>query len=134
VLFRSIRASLSQLAYYNDKAGYFDDVEVTVQYNPDRTPKDMEAEFDVDNKKKLAGVLNLVDLVVKYAQGITTREDAMKYLEERAKETARLRELGLVSDSFAWKDEQNQGDKEGPDEQGKENDQGSADSEIPAGD
>jgi hypothetical protein len=107
---KTIKASLSQLAYYNNQPGYFDDVEVDVQYNPDRTPRDMDAEFDSDNKKKLAGVLNLVDLVMKYIPGYDTREKAIKFLEERAAETKRLRELGLMDGSFTW----NEGDEAAP--------------------
>ncbi len=101
---RVIAACLDQLAYHNNKPGYFSDVVVTVQYNPNRTPRDFEAEFNQDMKKMLVKYLNLIDLVLKYEPGIKTREQALEFLKMKAEEKKQLEELGLISKAptFEW--------------------------------
>ena len=88
-----IRNCLDILAVENGQPNYWDGLEVSVSYCPDRTPRDMDAEFQEDLRKRQERVINLVDMVMKYVSGIETREDAVKYLEARAEEDKKLRGL-----------------------------------------
>jgi hypothetical protein len=92
-----IKGALSQLAFYNNKAGLFDNLSVDIKYNPDRTPRDVDAEFLADQKKLLTKYLNLVDIVMKYEPSVKTREDAIAYLKLRAEENKQLQALGVIN-------------------------------------
>jgi len=116
---KMIKACLEQLAYYNNKPNHFDPVQVVINYNPDRTPRDTDAEFQTDVKRLFMGFYNLVDMVLKYERGVETREQAIAFLKERAKEKKELKEKGIIGSSFEWTED---------DQTGK------ADSEISEGD
>lgn len=88
-----IKTSLEILAYHNGRSGYFDDVNITVRYNPDRTPRDRSLELEEDMKEKLLLVKNLVDIVIKYGEGVDTREDALKYIEDRLEEDKQIADM-----------------------------------------
>jgi hypothetical protein len=87
-----------------------------VEYNPDRTPRDMDAEFLADQKRMVTGYMNLVDLVIKYESGIDTREQAMEFLRGKADEKKQLQAMGLVGAPITgeWADEPS--DKEANDD------------------
>jgi len=104
---KTIRACLDQLAFYNNKPGYFDDVTINIKYNPDRTPRDLDAEIMKDFRLKAIGYLNLVDMVLKYERGIETRKQALEFLELKAEEKKQLIEMGLIqaAPTFEWKDD-----------------------------
>lgn len=118
---RMIATCLDMLAFHNGQPGKFKDVKITIQYNPDRTPRDIDAEFEQDMKKKLIGFLNLVDLVLKYESGIETREQALKFLEAKAEEKKKLQEMGLIAKpiEFNWNDDD---DKSGSDKKVQKSD------------
>jgi len=88
-----IRNSLDVLAVENGRPGYWEGLEVGVSYCPDRTPRDMDVEFQEDLRKRQERVINLIDLVIKHVSGVETREDAVKYLEDRAKEDKKIQAL-----------------------------------------
>lgn len=113
---RTIKGALEQLAYYNGRPGLFRDLQVEVKYNPNRTPVDVEAEFKADAAKLIQNYYNLVDLVMKYEQGIETREQAMEWLKVRADEKKKMREMGLISSGFQWEDTGEQPTREDEDE------------------
>lgn len=114
-----IMACLSQLAYYNGTPGKFDSVQAQVQYNPDRTPRDNDIEFQNDAKKLVTGFWNLVDMVMKYEPDIGTREQAIELLAKKAKEKKLLQEMGLIGSAFQWQDGENPGDEPGIKSEGK---------------
>jgi len=117
---KTIKACLDQLAFYNNKPGHFDDVTINIKYNPDRTPRDLDAEIMKDLKLKVIGYLNLIDLVLKYESGIETREQALEFLKQKAEEKKKLQEMGLIqaAPTFDWKDD----------------DSSSSDKKVPEGD
>ena len=80
---------------------------INIKYNPDRTPRDLEMEILKDLRLKAIGYLNLIDLVLKYESGIETREQAMKFLAQKAEEKKKLQEMGLIqaAPTFDWKDD-----------------------------
>lgn len=116
-----IKACLEQLAYYNNNPGHFDQVQVVINYNPDRTPRDTDAEFIADTKRLFMGFYNLIDMVLKYERGVETREQAVAFLEQRAEEKKDLKEKGIIGSSFEWKGDE--GDRTSKD-----------DSKVPEGD
>jgi hypothetical protein len=109
---KTIKTCLSMLAYYNNKPGHFDAVQVQVQYNPDRTPRDNDLEFQADQKKVLANFWNLIDLVMKYEPDIETREQAIELLQKKAAEKKLLQGMGLISapPTFAWQGDEKPGE------------------------
>ncbi len=90
---RIIRSSLEILAIENGRPGYWDGLEVSVGYNPDRTPRDMDMEFQEDLARKRERIINLVDLVIKHVPEVTMREEAIEYLEKRSDEDKQIRSL-----------------------------------------
>jgi hypothetical protein len=110
-----IMACLSQLAYYNGHPGKFDPVQAQVQYNPDRTPRDNDIEFQNDAKKLITGFWNLVDLVMKHEPGIETREQAIEYLRQKAEEKKLLQAMGLVAAAQTYGWDEGEDDEHKPD-------------------
>jgi hypothetical protein len=91
---RMIKSCLDILAYHNNKKGYFDQVNVSVKYNPDRTPRDRSAELDEDLKLLSMKVHNLLDMTLKWKGtelGLDTYDDVLKYAEKGAEYEAKLR-------------------------------------------
>ena len=92
-----IKTALEILAYHNGHPGYFDAVNVKVIYNSDRTPRDRSVELEEDTKEKLLLVKNVVDIVLKYGEGVESREGAIKYIEDRIEEDKRIAKMRGVS-------------------------------------
>lgn len=93
---KMIKASLEVLAYHNNRGGFFDEVDVHVKYNEDRTPKDRSAEIDEDLKLLSIQIYHKLDLFLKYRGkelGIETYEDAMKQFQTWAKYDKELQKL-----------------------------------------
>jgi hypothetical protein len=80
-----VRACLDIIARHNDAPGHFSDVDVSIEYNPDRTPRDIEQEKASDYQELALLLMNEVDYVMKY-KGIDEREEAIEYLKTRAEE------------------------------------------------
>lgn len=93
-----IKTSLEMMAYHNGRPGYFDEVEVAVEYNPDRTPRDRSAELEEAMKEKLLMLKNIVDIVIENVPDVNNRDEAIQYIEVRAEEDRRVSQLkgGIV--------------------------------------
>lgn len=99
-----VKTALDMLAIHNGKGnGYFQELEVHVTYNPDRTPRERIAEIDEDMKLFTFKVKNYLDFWIKYKGkdlGIETYEEALEKIEEEKISLDKLQELGLGRDAF----------------------------------
>lgn len=90
---QAILTALDMLAVHNAKPGYFDEVNVTVNYNPDRTPRDQAEQLNEDRTLEDLGLIKKVEMVMKYNPEIKTKDEAFQYLIEIEEEKAELRKI-----------------------------------------
>lgn len=78
---RYVKSCLDILATHNNFSG-FDNVEVQVIYNPDRTPRDLTIELEETERLRAAGAASAVDSYLAAHPETKTRADALKQITE----------------------------------------------------
>ena len=76
-----IKSCLDVLATHNQFSG-FDNIEVTLQYNPDRTPRDLALEIAEVDSLRVAGAATAVDSYLAAHPEVSTREAALTVITD----------------------------------------------------
>jgi len=101
-----VMSCLDILATHNGYDG-FKDVNVTVQYNQDRTPRDLQMEIDENERMVAAGAGSAVDIYMAAHPEVATREKALeRIVEVVAKERQAIRAAIRSSEPAAERTQQ----------------------------